>query len=120
MIISELGLRVRPRRGTHVMTYSATHNDHRGRARVSRAARMAQFERRCEHAQRRVDHYRAMVERFKWSGWDTRAVLDVLEIHQNSLDFYRDELETMRSLSDEDFREQLRSVSGGPAAPSRR
>jgi hypothetical protein len=81
---------------------------------------MAQLEKHCEHARRRVDHYRAMVERFKWSGWDTRAASDVLEIHQHSLDFYRDELKTMDSLSDEEFRERLRSVSGGPRAPSKR
>jgi hypothetical protein len=120
MIISGLGSGVRPRRGTQVMTYSTKHNDHRSRASASRAARMAQLQKHCEHAQRRVDHYRAMVERFKWSGWDTRAALDVLETHQHSLDFYRDELETMRALSDEEFRARLRSVSGGPAAPSRR
>jgi hypothetical protein len=117
MIISGLGSGVRLRRGTRVMTYSTKH---RSRASAGRAARMAQLEKHCEHAQRRVDHYRAMVERFKWSGWDTRAALDVLEIHQHSLDFCRDELETMRSLSDEDLRERLGSVSGGPTAPSRR
>jgi len=83
------------------MTYSTKH---RSRASASRAARMAQLEKHCEHAQRRVDHYRAMVERFKWSGWDTRAALDVLVIHQHSLDFYRNELKNMGSLSDEEFR----------------
>jgi hypothetical protein len=98
------------------MTYSTKH---RSRASASRAARMAQLEKHCEHAQRRVDHYRAMAERFKRSGWDTRAALDVLEIHKHSLDFYRDELKTM-GYSDEELGEQLRSVSGGPAAPSRR
>jgi len=114
MIISGLGLRARPRRGTRVMAYSTKHNDHRSRASASRAAHMAQLEKNCEHAQRRVDHYRAMIERFKWSGWDTRAALDVLETHQHSLDFHRQELEAMRSLSDQEFRDWSRS---NPTAP---
>ena len=102
------------------MTYPTRRNDHRSRASAGRAAHIAQLEKQCEHAQRRVDHYRAMVERFKWSGWDTRAALDVLEIHQRSLDFYRDELRTVGSLSDEEFRGRLRSASTSPAAPGRR
>ena len=96
------------------MAYSTKHNDHRSRASASRAAHMAQLEKNCEHAQRRVDHYRAMVERFKWSGWDTRAALDVLEIHKHSLDFYREELEAMRSLFDQKYRDWSRS---NPTAP---
>ena len=106
--------------GDTVMTYSTWHHKFRTRASADRAARIAQLEKHCEHAQRRVDHYRAMVERFKWSGWDARAALDVLEIHQRSLDFYRDELKAIGSLSDEEFRGWLREVSGEPPAPVRR
>lgn len=102
------------------MPYSTKHKGHRSRASAGRAAHNAQLQQDCELAQRRVDHYRAMAERFKHNGWDSRAALDVLEIHQHSLDFCREKLEIMRSLSDEEYREWLRSVSGGSTAPSRR